>query len=102
MAKLKDYIPEVVHAVQQAGEINQTELTERVWGESGRGNTSLTQILFPEMVARGMLVMRKAGRAKMFSVTQKGLDTMDRMCKERGYSVIEAHTPISEYVSTIA
>lgn len=95
MAKLKDYIPEVVHAVRQAGEINQTELTEAVWGTSGRGNTTLTQVLFPEMVARGLLTMRKAGRAKMFSVTQKGVDTMDRMCRERGYTVEEAQAPFS-------
>jgi hypothetical protein len=30
MARLVDYIPEVIHAVQQAGEINQTDLTEAV------------------------------------------------------------------------
>lgn len=95
MAKLKDYIPEVIHEVRQAGEINQTDLTEAVWGTSGRGNTSLTQILFPEMVARGLLTMRKAGRAKVFSVTQKGLDTMDRMCRERGYTVEEARAPLA-------
>lgn len=95
MARLVDYIPEVIHAVQQAGEINQTDLTEAVWGESGRGNTSLTQILFPEMVARGFLTMRKAGRAKMFSVTQKGLDKMEAMCKARGYTVVEGFAPIA-------
>lgn len=95
MAKLKDYIPEVIHAVQQAGEINQTELTEAVWGTSGRGNTSLTQILFPEMVSRGYLVMRKAGRAKMFTVTQKGLDKMAAMCQERGYGVCNASDAIA-------
>jgi len=94
MARLIDYIPEVVYEVQQAGEINQTELTERVWGTSGRGNTSLTQILFPEMVSRGFLVMRKAGRAKMFSVTQKGLDKMASMCAARGYTVEEGRAPI--------
>jgi hypothetical protein len=94
MARLIDYIPEVIYEVQQAGEINQTELTEKVWGESGRGNTSLTQILFPEMVARGFLRMRKAGRAKMFSVTQKGLDKMDSMCKARGYTVEQGQAPI--------
>lgn len=86
MARLIDYIPEVVYEVQQAGEVNQTELTERVWGTSGRGNTSLTQILFPEMVARGYLKMRKAGRAKLFSVTPKGVDKMNAMCKARGYT----------------
>jgi predicted transcriptional regulator len=96
MARLIDYIPEVIHAVQQAGEINQTELTEAVWGTSGRGNTSLTQILFPEMVDRGYLRMRKAGRAKMFSVTQKGLDKMAAMCKARGYTVVEGRAPFQQ------
>jgi predicted transcriptional regulator len=95
MARLIDYIPEVIHEVQQAGEINQTELTEAVWGESGRGNTSLTQILFPEMVAKGLLTMRKAGRAKMFSVTQRGIDKMDAMCRARGYTVEQGRAPIS-------
>lgn len=95
MAKLIDYIPDVVYEVQQAGEINQTELTERVWGTSGRGNTSLTQVLFPEMVARGYLVMRKAGRSKMFSVTQRGVDKMDSMCRERGYTVEQGRLPVS-------
>jgi hypothetical protein len=89
MARLVDYIPEVIDAVRQAGEINQTDLTEAVWGTSGRGNTSLTQILFPEMVDRGYLTMRKAGRAKMFSVTQKGIDRADRICQQRGYTVGE-------------
>jgi predicted transcriptional regulator len=95
MAKLKDYIPDVIYEVQQAGEINQTLLTEAVWGTSGRGNTSLTQVLFPEMVARGYLTMRQAGRSKMFSVTPKGLEVMDRMCRERGYTVAEGRAPIS-------
>jgi hypothetical protein len=96
MARLIDYIPEVIHEVQQAGEINQTELTERVWGTSGRGNTSLTQVLFPEMVDRGYLTMRKAGRAKMFSVTQKGIDKMDQMCRARGYTTLQGRAPIAE------
>jgi predicted transcriptional regulator len=87
MARLKDYIPEVIYAVQQAGEINQTALTEAVWGESGRGNTSLTQVLFPEMVARGYLKMRQAGRAKMFSVTDRGIRVMEEQCRIRGYTV---------------
>ena len=94
MARLIDYIPEVIHEVQQAGEINQTELTERVWGTSGRGNTSLTQVLFPEMVDRGYLTMRKAGRAKMFSVTQRGLDKAAAMCAARGYTTLEGRAPI--------
>lgn len=94
MARLIDYIPDVVHEVRQAGEINQTMLTEEVWGTSGRGNTSLTTVLFPEMVARGYLKMRTAGRAKLFSVTQKGIDKMESMCRERGYTVEEGRRPI--------
>ncbi len=94
MAKLKDYIPEVIHAVQQAGEMTQTDLTEAVWGTSGRGNTTLTQVLFPEMVDRGYLTMRKAGRAKMFSVTQRGIDKMNEMCRERGYGPCNAEEPV--------
>jgi len=95
MARLIDYIPEVIYEVQQAGEIAQTELTERVWGTSGRGNTSLTQVLFPEMVDRGYLTMRKAGRAKLFGVTQTGLDKMAAMCQARCYTVEQGRTPIS-------
>jgi hypothetical protein len=38
--------------------------------------------------------MRKAGRAKMFSVTQKGIDKMNAMCKARGYTVEEGRAPI--------
>jgi len=94
MARLIDYIPEVIYEVQQAGEINQTELTEAVWGTSGRGNTSLTTILFPEMVDRGYLTMRKAGRAKLFSVTQRGLDKMAAMCQARSYTVEESRKPV--------
>jgi len=87
MARLIDYIPEVVYEVQQAGEVNQTELTERVWGTADAlACAILTQILFPEMVARSYLKMRKAGRAKLFSVTPKGVDKMNAMCKARGYT----------------
>jgi hypothetical protein len=82
--------------VQQAGEINQTLLTEAVWGTSGRGNTSLTAILFPEMVDRGYLTMRKAGTAKLFSVTQRGLDKMAAMCRARGYTVEEGRATIPQ------
>ena len=93
MAQLKDYIPDVVWEVQQAGEIAQTELTERVWGESGRGNTTLTKQLFPAMVDLGYLSQRKAGRSILFSVTPKGVAKMDEMCKARGYTVEEARKP---------
>lgn len=92
--KLKDYIPNVVYEVQQAGEIAQTALTEKVWGTSGRGNTTLTQKLFPAMVELGYLSQRKAGRSILFSVTPKGVAKMDAMCKERGYTVPEGRTPM--------
>ena len=95
MAKLVDYVPDVIYDVQQAGEINQTALTEKVWGTSGRGNTSLTQKLFPAMVAHGWLTQRKAGRSILFSVTPKGVAKMEAMCKERGYTVPQGRTPMA-------
>lgn len=85
MARLVDYIPEVVNAVRNAGVINQGDLTEAVWGTSGRGNKSLTSILFPEMVSKGLLIQKKSGRSIMFEVTEKGIDKMNKMCEERGY-----------------
>lgn len=85
MARLIDYLPDVVHEVSKAGEINQTDLSEAVWGTSGRGNTSLTTKLFPAMVSMGYLTMRTAGRTKLFTTTPKGVDKMKRMCIERGY-----------------
>lgn len=90
MAKLKDYIPEVIHAVRQAGEMNQTDLTEAVWGTSGRGNTTLTTVLFPSMVSLGLMTMEKRGRAKVFRATAKGVQTMEHMCRERGYGPCNA------------
>ena len=89
-----DYIPQVVYHVQQAGEIAQTALTEKVWGSSGRGNATLTTRLFPWMVAMGYLKMRPTGRAKLFSVTAAGIKKMDDMCKARGYTVPEGYAPI--------
>lgn len=85
MARLKDYIPEVVHAVKRAGEINQTDLTEAVWGTSGRGNKNLTDILFPSMVSLGLMTMEQRGRSKIYRVTAKGHRTMQMMCEQRGY-----------------
>lgn len=94
MAKLKDYIPEVIHAVRQAGGMSQTDLTEAVWGTSGRGNTSLTTALFPSMVSLGLMTMEKQGRAKVFRATAKGIRTMEHMCQERGYGPCNASDAI--------
>lgn len=95
MAKLKDYIPDVIYAIQQAGgRITQTNLTEAVWGTSGRGNTTLTNKMFPAMVDLGLINMEVKGRSKIFSVTPKGIELSDRMCKERGYTAEEARQPV--------
>lgn len=83
--RLVDYIPEVIHAVSEAGEINQTDLTEAVWGTSGRGNSSLTKVLFPEMVCKGLLTVRKAGRSYLYTVTEKGKEKAKAMCVARGF-----------------
>lgn len=50
----------------------QTNLTEKVWGTSGRGNTTLTNALFPAMVDRNLVTMEQRGRAKVFAITDKG------------------------------
>lgn len=84
--RIIDNIPEVVYAARE--EIMQTDLTEKVWGESGRGNTTLTTKLFPFMVDRGYLTMRTRGRAKIFQATSKGIAQMEKMCGDRGYPVI--------------
>ena len=76
---LIDYVPNILKAVADAGEINQGDLTEAVWGTSGRGNKTLTQTVFPYLVIdKRMLAQRKRGRAIMFSITDKGRDYLAR------------------------
>jgi hypothetical protein len=61
---LKDCEPLVLAAATK--EITQTALTIAVFGSSGVNNPSLTRILFPNMVARGLLTVRKKGNAKLY------------------------------------
>lgn len=68
--RLIDYAPAVIDELRKQGPLNQGDLTEAVWGTSGRGNTSLTQTLFPWMVARGMMKMTQKGRTKLFSLPE--------------------------------
>lgn len=77
--KLIEFTPFVIRAVGDEVEINQSELTEKVFGTSGRGNTNLTNILFPLMIRQGYLIMIKKGRSKVFSLTEKGLDYYDQV-----------------------
>ena len=56
----KDY---VIEAVKNEPGITGTDLSERVWGTSGRGSTKLTKGLFPAMVSAGMIKAVKQGRA---------------------------------------
>jgi len=72
-----DYTLHTLDAVRKAKTINQGDLSEAVWGTSGRGNSTLTQVLFPYCVSKGYMVMTKRGNAKTFSLTQKGLDTLN-------------------------
>ena len=69
---LKDYAPYVCMVLVRDGMSNQTELTEQVWGTSGRNSPRLTKNLFPAMVDWGYLKLEKWGRTKMYSVTDKG------------------------------
>ncbi len=67
--RVVDYVPYVMKALREAGrEMTGSELSEAVWGTSGRGNPKLTQVLFPHMVAKGYLKVREKGRAKYYSV----------------------------------
>ena len=79
-----DYIPCVLEEVLNAGNnVKQTDLTEMVWGTSGRGNTTLTGSLFPYMVGAGLMTMTKSGRSKIFSVTEKGKKWYERYVDEQ-------------------
>ena len=76
--KIIEYIPFVLEALVAAGgSMKQTDLTVAVWGTSGRGNTTLTQSLFPYMVGVGLLNMTTKGRSKTFTVSDKGQKWLD-------------------------
>lgn len=65
---LKDFEPLVIAASQT--EITQTALCIAVFGTSGASHPSLTRILFPNMLARGLLSVRKKGNAKLYKAVQ--------------------------------
>ena len=67
--KVIDYAPFVIEALKESNrEMTGSDLSEAVWGTSGRGNTKLTNSLFPHMVRTGTIVMRQKGRAKYYSL----------------------------------
>lgn len=57
-------------------EITQTALSIAIAGTSGAGMRALTHTLFPNLVSRGFLSMRKQGNAKYYTATQKGIDSV--------------------------
>lgn len=65
--RLIDYAPAVIEALKN-GPLNQTALSEAVWGTSGRGNPSLTKALFPHMAERGSIRAEKRGRSIVYSL----------------------------------
>lgn len=69
---LIDHAPDVIQALCNAGPTKQTDLTEMVFGSSGRGNTGLTKSLFPFVVNKGWATSRKLGRSTEFEVTDLG------------------------------
>ena len=68
--RLIDYAPAVLEALKAKGPMNQTTLTTEVWGTSGTGNTRLTQVLFPHMVAKKQMVLTQRGRTKVYSLPE--------------------------------
>lgn len=83
-----EYVPEIIAACERSGMINQTDLTVATWGESGRGNSTLTSKIFPALVDLGLLSMKKEGRVKWFSATQKGVERAKKIVEQRGYPAV--------------
>ena len=77
---LVDYTKYVLRAVSSTPGIKQTELTVAVWGISGRGNKSLTNVLFPYCVRQGWIKMDTSGRGRAFSLLPAGRAFLDT-CK---------------------
>ncbi len=73
--KLIEFAPIVIQAVV-GKELTQTALSIEVFGLSGANSPHLTKVLFPTLVARGLLAMRKKGNAKYFTATPKGIDSL--------------------------
>lgn len=86
MGKMWDYVPAAVQAADKEPGITQTDLSERVWGTSGRGNTNLTKGMFPAMVTLGYLRAEKKGRTIRYFATalgkSKAVELEDRMAAE--------------------
>ena len=71
--KLIDHAPHVIKELVEAGRpVTQTDLTELVFGSSGRGDTGLTRSLFPYVIKRGWVTTQKKGRSTLFEVTDLG------------------------------
>ena len=70
-----DYTLGVLDNLRNSGPMNQGDLTESIWGTSGRGNATLTTVLFPYMVRQGYMSMQ-GKRPKIFSITAKGLQVL--------------------------
>lgn len=60
-----DFIPDVLQALAGGVEKTQTQLTEEVWGTSGRNSPRLVNLL-NHMVGRKLIVRREVGRAKLY------------------------------------
>lgn len=65
MSRVIDYLPYVLEALENKT-LNQTALTEAVWGTSGRNNPRLVNLL-DYMVRKGLIIRTCVGRAKYYS-----------------------------------
>lgn len=63
-----DFIPDVLEALK-TGPMNQTTLTEAVWGSSGANNASLVNLL-NYMVGKGLITRTQSGRAKWYRLPE--------------------------------
>lgn len=65
-----DFIPDVLEILKVAGKpLNQSDLTERLWGSSGKNSPHLVN-LFNHMVGSGSLIRCTKGRTKWYSLPQ--------------------------------
>jgi hypothetical protein len=73
--KVYEYAPFVVEECIDKI-MTQTDLSEMVWGTSGRGNQTLTKSLFPWMAAKKYLNVFKKGRMVGYQATPLGIQMM--------------------------
>jgi hypothetical protein len=66
-----DYTLGILDILKDGMAMNQGDLTEAIWGTSGRGNSTLTTVLFPYMVRQGYMTLH-GKRPKLFVITEKG------------------------------